>query len=76
MYCEDQKNEEDAQYRHSNTEEIALPDVGDGSLVYWTMDNQFYEGLVYSVNENNIQANHYDDGDIKELIIHQRNWRP
>lgn len=57
-------NEDNSQYGHSDTAKIALHDVGDGLSVYSPIDEQFYDGIIHSVNEINIYIIHYDDGNI------------
>ena len=66
---------EEPRYGDSETEvEIDLPQIGDQISVYWPLDDQFYNGTVKKINDNQFTIN-YNDGDVEELDLMQENWK-
>lgn len=63
------------EYGSSDNEECSLPDVCDDISVYWPMDQEFYDGAVHSINDENMYTFYYNDLDIEELDLHQENWK-
>ena len=59
---------------HTSDDPHTSPAVGDRPEVFWRIDNQFYPGVVQSV-EHNKHVISYDDGDKEELVLSDETWR-
>lgn len=53
-----------------------FPAVGDSIKVFWPLDNQYYNGTVANISDNNVFTISYDDGEVEELPdMSKENWR-
>lgn len=67
--------DDDPQYGHSDNDHILLPDVSDEIWVYCPTDDQFYDGTVHLVNNNNTYTIHCDKDVIAKFDLHRENWK-
>lgn len=60
----------------AESDSLIFPAVGDSIEVFWPLDNQYYNGTVENISDNNVFTINYDDGEVENIPdMSKENWR-